>query len=154
MDPEANPKHRDLMEDHLVRVLQTEQFGKHYQEHYPQKPAQLYERIENSAHGRTLFDYFNRTSPRGLSEEIMIPRVIEAQCLLGYWNNGKFTQWHQAATQAAQERLENVGRHLLQRSAWHSPAPCRSIYLRPIQRLSFEESTKIDERADNRGYVE
>ncbi len=95
-----------LMKAHIVRVLQSDDFAKHYELHYKRTTEQLYASIEENARGRTMFQYLNRTGTWGLSEEIMIPKSIEAKFLLGYWNNGKFSQWNQPANPDTQTRME------------------------------------------------
>jgi len=96
-----------LPDEWIREVLRSREFAGYCSRNYHLTEADFFERIEAEACSFpiSLREYFAR-SVWFLREEILVPRVVESEFLLGYWNVHCWREWRKARTRETQIRLE------------------------------------------------
>jgi hypothetical protein len=92
----------------LMEVVRCKQFKDYYSRNYQIPAAELFKHVEDEARSWKLSmqQYFMRTGIWPLHEEILVPRLVEPELLLGHWDGQYWTEWRKSSSPDGQVRLE------------------------------------------------
>ena len=91
-------------EETALAVFRSERFKQYVSRNYEFTVDELFRQIERGAGTMTLRKYFSRTSL--WKEEILVPKAVEPDYLLGHWDGRDWTEWKRPVSQETQARVE------------------------------------------------
>lgn len=89
------------------QIVASPSFRAYYAEHYSISPDSLFRAIADTSarEGYSLTRYFERTGIWELTEEVLVPRNIEPDYLLGHWDGAVWNEWAQSKSADTRDRL-------------------------------------------------
>ena len=89
-------------------IIRSQEFADYWSRNYRLTKEELFKRIENEANAFrfSLHEYFARSGIWPLHEEVLVPKAVRPEHLLGHWDGQRWTEWTKASTPEVQSRLE------------------------------------------------
>jgi hypothetical protein len=95
-------------EDVVKQVIRSQKFKDYCSKNYDLTETEFFKSVEAQAKSFSLSleRYFVRGGTWRLQEEILVPRTIEPEFLLGYWDGRCWVEWRKATDPHARDRVE------------------------------------------------